>query len=322
MPQDVFPTTAEHIIAVTDAVTTRENGCDDKYVAQFIDVPQGNAQNALEMAKELGLVCKGTTPNSHYFPKKPFAIYMVTAKDSQKAAVLRLVLESFEPYCVFKQRLAITGLAAAAAEQVKLIFNLTPHRDEIKDTFISLGTFTHSLITEGAGLFKVVDYERSTADFLHVVVEVVADRGFAEASVRKRLGDVIAAWINPQDVLSPLITAYQHIGLVNEEKTCVVHTGNAVESFLVQLALHLGVSLVGATGINGKVDKFGNKLNTKHKNILKYLGHIRNAADHGIDSEIGVSWEISTESATEYVHVAISTIKSMVSLVLKREFVL
>jgi hypothetical protein len=231
-------------------------------------------------------------------------------------------LENFEPYCVFKQRLAVTELAARAAEQVKLIFNLTPHRDEIRDTFISLGTFTQSLITEGAGLFKVVDYESPKADFLHVVAEVAADRGLAEAIIRRRLGDEIAGWINQQEVLSPLITAYQRVRLGNDARSCIVHAGNAIESFLVQLGAHMGVGLVGATGINGKVERFGNQLNAKHKNMLKYLGHVRNAADHGIDTEIGNSWDISTESATEYVHVAISTVKSIVKLVLNRGFII
>lgn len=322
MPLDIFPTTAEHIIAATDAVTTRENGCDDNYVSQFIDVPQGNAQNALEMAKQLGLVLQNPPPNNLYFPQKPFAIYLVTAKDSQKAAVLRLVLENYEPYCIFKQRLAVTQLASRAAEQVKLIFNLTPHRDEIRDTFISLGTFTQSLITEGAGLFKVVDYESSNADFLHVIAEVAADRGIAEATIRRKLGDDVAVWINQQDVLSPLVTAYQRVGLGNDPRACVVHAGNAIESFLVQLAAHMGTGLIGANGINTKVDRFANQLNSKHKNMLKYLGHIRNAADHGIDPEIGNAWDISAESATEYVHISISTIKSIVNLILNNAFVI
>lgn len=322
MPLDIYPTTAENVIAATDAVTTREDGCDDNYVAEFIDIPYGIALNALEMAKQLNLVTQDPALGNLYRPVKPYALYLVTAIDVQKAAVLRLVLENYQPYCAFKQRLIVTRSAATAAGQVKLIYSLTPHRDEIKDTFISLGTFTQSLITEGAGSFKVVDFENANADFLRVVADVAANRGLAEVTIRRRLGDEVANWINQQDVLSTLITAYQRVGIGDDDRACVVHAGNGIESFLVQFGAHKGINLAGANGINAKVDRIGNHLNAKHKNMLKYLGHVRNAADHGVDAEIGNPWEISSETATEYVHVAMSTIRSIVKIELNMGFII
>lgn len=324
MDPDIYPTTAENMIAATDAVLTRENGCDQTYVAQFIDVPQVNAQNALEMARQLGLVDiePGPTPINLYRPQKPFAIYLVTAKESQRAAVLRLVLENYAPYRAFKQRLVVTGVAARAAEQIKLIYTLTPHRDEIRDTLISLGTFAQSLISEGAGLFRPADFDTQQAGFIQIVAEVAADRALAEVVIRKRLGDDVVGWVSQQEVLSPLATAYQQLGLNADARTPVVYAGNAIESFLIQLGNHYGVSLIGATGINSKVDRLGNNLNAKHKNTLKYLGHIRNAADHGVDAEIGNSWDISKESATEYTYVAVSAIKSITRIVLNTGFVI
>src|SRR5450759_5134503 len=157
MPIQIFQTTAENIIASVDAVLTKPSGCDLTYVAQFMDVPSINAENALKMANELGLVRIDPTTGD-YFPQEPFAIYLVSGKDSQKAAVLRVVLEKYEPYKAFKTRLEITGIASTAAEQVKLIFGLTPHREEIKDTLISIGTFAQSLVSEGAGLFRPKEY--------------------------------------------------------------------------------------------------------------------------------------------------------------------
>jgi hypothetical protein len=310
MPYDIFPTTAENIVAASDAVLTRPSGCDENYAAQFMDVPINNVRNALEMAVQLGLIAKN--PLDQYIPQKPFTVYLSTANDNQKAAVLRFVLENYEPYTAFKSRLYVTGFVAQAAEQVKVMYTLTPHRDEIKDTLISLGTYAHSLISEGAGLFKPSNYDSQQAEFLHVLDQVVADRAYAEARIRELLTDAVAGWISQDEVLSPLVTAYQHLPN-GDTTTPVVHAGNAVESFLVQLAGHLGVNIIGATGINSKVDKFTTTyLSTKQKNMLKYLGHVRNAADHGVDAEIGSSWDISRETANEYVFVAISTIKSVV----------
>jgi hypothetical protein len=42
------------------------------------------------------------------------------------------------------------------------------------------------------------------------------------------------------------------------------------------------------------------------------LGHVRNAADHGIDAEIGHQWEVSENTSVEYVHVAITAIRDVV----------
>jgi hypothetical protein len=321
MPVDIFPTTAENVIAATDAVLTRELECDEAYVARFMDVPPANAHNALEMAKELGLV--KLTSTSNYCPQNPFAIYLVTSRETQKAAVLRLVLENYPPYQTFKFRLAVTGLAATAADQVRVMYNLTRHRDEIKDTFISLGTFAQSLVSEGAGLFRSADSNTQRADHLEVLAEVAASRTFAEATIRGRLGDEVTEWINHQEVFSPLVTAYQQLSPGGDHRSPIVYAGNAIESFLIQLGTYHGVSLTGATGINSKATKFSaSQLNAKHKSMVMYLGHIRNATDHGVDSEIGASWDISRETAVEYVHVAMSTVKSIVSATVSHRYVL
>jgi len=314
MPVDIFPTTAENVIVATDAVLTKVQGCDESYVADFMDVPLINARNALGMAKELGLI--ELQINGNYYPLKPFSIYLVTARDNQKAAVLRLVLENYEPYQAFKFRLAVTGLAATAAEQVKVMYSLQNHRDEIKDTLISLGTFAQSLVTEGGGLFRPAEFDTQKAGFIEIASEVASDRALAETKIRMRLGNDTADWINYQEVFSPLTTAFQELRSGNP-RTPIVFAGNAIESFLVQLSTHYTVNLAGATGINSKVERFSStQIRTKHKNMFKYLGHIRNATDHGIDTEIGTSWAVSQETAIEYVNVSLSIVKAVTLSVL------
>ncbi len=318
MAPDIFPTTAENIIAATDAVLTSVQGCADNYVAEFMDVPIANAQNALGMASELGLIQQS---NGKYFPLRPFAVYLVTAKDTQKAAILRLVLEDYPPYQTFKYRLGVTGLASMAAEQVKVLYSLSKHRDEIKDTLISLGTFANSLVTEGGGLFKSADFNTQSAGFVEIVVEVAADRALAESKIRTRLGNDVANWINYAEVLTPITTGFMQLR-GDSPRTPIVYAGNAIESLLTQIGNHFQVDLTNATGINSKVDRFNqNQIKTKHKNMFKYLGHIRNAADHGVDPEIAASWTISRETSIEYVNVALSTIKAAVYTILNMEYI-
>jgi hypothetical protein len=52
--------------------------------------------------------------------------------------------------------------------------------------------------------------------------------------------------------------------------------------------------------------------------VGKYLGHVRNAADHGIDQDVGAAWTIRPQTGLEYVHVACSFLVSIRSRELNR----
>jgi hypothetical protein len=94
----------------------------------------------------------------------------------------------------------------------------------------------------------------------------------------------------------------------------VVDAARAVESFLARLAARLGVNLAGSTGINQKLDKFraNNELPKKVVEAAKYLGHVRNAADHGVDvdPDVGAVWVIQDTTSQHYVFVACSFISA------------
>jgi hypothetical protein len=285
---------------------------------QILDIPEvPNASNAIRMAEQLGLVASNRA--GEYIPSFPFAVYLVTSELQHKAAIIRLVLEQYAPYKTFKTRLKISGLAPEAANQTRAIHNIASHRNEILSTFISLGTYTNSLISEGAGLYKVS--ENATVDYLSVINEIVQNRESAEQYVRRRMGVEAAEWVDQQEVLSHLVTAYQRAAFVGDDpRAPIVHAGNAVESFLVQVANHFTVNIQNAHGINAKADRIGqaNNLTTKHKFMIKYLGHVRNAADHGVDQEINQAWDISQHTAIEYVYIAHSVIADMVAYVNNR----
>jgi hypothetical protein len=100
-------------------------------------------------------------------------------------------------------------------------------------------------------------------------------------------------------------------------RTAVLLAGNAVESYLVALAGTLGVALGGAAGINAKLDRFAHPgaglvpANALPKKLIfmgKYLGHVRNAADHGVDTDIGAAWQIQPSTGLDFVNVACSFI--------------
>lgn len=322
MPFNVFPTTAENIIGATDATIQSLGGATEDLVAEFLDVPLDSARNALQMACQLSLISESAA--GVYIATNPYSTYLVTANIANKAAILRLVLELYQPYKTFTYRLAISGLAADAANQTRTIYNIPGHRENILNTFVSLGTFANSLTSAGAGLYRVM--ENNPRDYLAILNEVIQDRDTAEIQVRRRLGREAADWINQQEVFHPLVTAYQRASdVMQDTRTPIVHAGNAIESFLVQIAQHVNVNIQNATGLNAKAETLarGHALTTKHLNMMKYLGHIRNAADHGTDPDpdIGQTWEISPNTSVEYVHIAQSAIRVVVAHVINGRFI-
>lgn len=312
MTFEIHRTTAEHVISATDAALQVKDSVDKNVVADFIDTTVDSANNALLMAKQLGFL--KSRSNGKFRCAFPYAEYLVTSTLDEKAAILRFVLEQYPPYKTFKSRLSMGILPSDAAIQTRALHRIIAHRDIVLDTLTSFGTYANSLLSEGAGLYR--PNEGETKDYLCIVEQVINDRETAQMYIRRRMGQEAVEWINERDVFEKLVTGYQRAGKAHEDPHApIVHAGNAVESFLAQLAVHHKVDVTGATGINAKAERLAHNahLTTKHKFMLKYLGHVRNAADHGKDSEVGKAWEISENTAVEYVHVALSAIANIVA---------
>lgn len=131
--------------------------------------------------------------------------------------------------------------------------------------------------------------------------------------IREELGPA-ANVVSQANVIDPLATALRHSGVPNAREA-VLNAGNAVDTFLDEFAARQGVSLTGATGINGKLDKLVAAKALPKKLIYagKYLGHVRNAADHGNDPEVNSAWSIRDSTGINYVFVACSFIASSVA---------
>jgi hypothetical protein len=98
----------------------------------------------------------------------------------------------------------------------------------------------------------------------------------------------------------------------------IVFVGNACENFLVKVAAdqNPAISLAGATGIITKADKLraGKAIAAKHLGFFQYIGNIRNAADHGIDTDINAQWSLSPDTVRQSVLVCLACIRSVVGL--------
>ena len=177
---------------------------------------------------------------------------------------------------------------------------------------MSLATYSGALIARHGN-----SYERDAKGISALLDELAAgSREVAGAThtVRMELGPDAAGQVNHDHVILPLAAGLRHAA-AGAGREAVLQAGIAVENFLTSVAAHHGTNIAGAHGINAKMDRLvqASQYPGKLHNICKYLGHVRNAADHGNDAEIGAPWDISGPTGRNYIFVAAVFIRSMVA---------
>ena len=101
MPYDIVLTTAEDIVGVVDAVLAKPDECTKEFVCEFADITDLQVENALHMAEELNLISFDV--DTGYYRSDSFLARLIVSSrnDNHKAAIMRLVLEQYEPYITF-----------------------------------------------------------------------------------------------------------------------------------------------------------------------------------------------------------------------------
>jgi hypothetical protein len=305
-------TTADYVMDAVEAVVVSGVPTSVDLIAGFLETTPPNATAALEMAVELGLLSHNA---GAYHVASPLCRF--TAIPEQKAAVLRILIESYPPFTVFRERLLATADLNSAARATKVLCNLPAHRDVVRETLISLGTYSRALVPEGGGNYQLE--AASLVNALQVIASACRDAITAEGRIREQLGPAAEAMLAPQreTIIVPLADAL--VRASNRDAPGAVQAaGNAIESHLTAMAGRMNVGLAGANGIIEKLTRFSaqpRRLPRKLIHLGSYLGAIRNAADHGPDADINnQSWTIRDATGLEYVFVACSFIAATVGI--------
>lgn len=306
MSRIFFQSTAELMVQVAEAVCMHHE-CDLQFVQDFCDLSTAQASGALGLSVDIGLV---RDDGNKFKSDSPLVRFLCTPDESKKAAILRILLESYAPFVTFRERLLATNSADTAAQQTIVVLDLTAHREEIKDTLISLGTYTKAIQTEGGG--RYISNNDNIANQLHEIAESCADLSDAEACIRTEIGNY-SDEVDRVEVIQPLANALLK-ARNNQPTEAVAEAAIAVESYLARLADRTDVILTGANGLNSRLDKFrvNNVLPKKIVESGKYLGQVRNAADHGVDvdPDVGAVWKILESTGIQYIFVACSFIRA------------
>lgn len=305
--------TAEQVIEVAEAVAISSASVPSQAVADFLNHPLETVERALSVAESLGLVARSGTS---YLAPPPYGHFLSEAPEARRIQILRFALEGFEPYRFFKQRIALHNDPLRAARETKHRAGYQNHEAEIRETLVSLGQFSGSLIY-ATDTGYVVAGSKETEAFLAVAEEFGLSGAAVDDFLRQRLGDEVYGYIQDEaeGIIGNLRSLLDKLAEGEAERTTVVHLGNAAENFLIKVAREATptVDLAGATGVTSKAQRLeGQKVIVgKHMGYFRLLGHLRNAADHGEDDEINMEWVISPEAVGVGASVLLAAIRSV-----------
>lgn len=309
--------TAEQVAEVTEAVAIAGAAPDAKAVAAFLNHPPQTVERALVVAEDLGLVVKN---GNDFEPNPPFGYYFAEATESRRIDVLRFALEAFPAYRFFKQRIALHRDPLRGAREIKHRFGYTNHESEIRETLVSLGQFSGSLVY-GTDTGYVVATSEEAEAFLAAAEQISLAGASVEDFIRETLGDDAYAYVQDEeaDIVTNLRSAVLKLVAGQRDRSAVVHIGNAAENFLIKVANNAtpAVSLTGATGVTSKAQRIADQhvIADKHMGYFRFLGHLRNAADHGQDPDVNMEWEISPEAVQLGAMSLLAAIKTVVALI-------
>lgn len=292
-------TTAEDIIAVVDAVVAKRKDVTKDFITDFTGIATEDQVNkAILMAIELRLLSHNSDNNTYHSDSFLAEKLVTSTTDEQKAVLMRMIIEQYEPYLTFKSRYGFTKQIDLACKQTKSLHNLSTNERDIKNTLISIATYAKSLKSEGAGLYCFVEEE----DEVTILNDIMKKSSISSQSLRQFFGESICSKISEETILNPLINALTKTeGDTIDSNSVVVHAANAFESFLNELAAENNISLERKNGIIQKRDALNGILSKKHRGMIEFIGQIRNAADHGEDiDEQNQVWSIAKETAILY----------------------
>ena len=316
---DLPQCTAEQVLDSAAAVVLSLQPCTSAYVADFVSHPLETTERALQVGEALGFIEKN---DNVYRPLPPYRYYLAEASEPRRIDVLRFAVEAYEPYRFFKQRLAVHDDALRAARETKTRFAFDNHEGEIRETLVSLGQYCGSLTYTADSGLKVSTSSAGAEQYLASFESIAVEGASAEEFIREKLGLDGYQFVQDEalEIITNLRTAVQKL-LAGEAGTeAIVAMGNACENFEKRIAtLHdPPIDLNGATSVISKAERLKSAaaIATKHLGYFTYLGHIRNAQDHGIDDQdiaVNAQWEVSEETVRQAILVCLSTIRTVVA---------
>lgn len=304
----------ETILAAAEAIYYTTPDFSISSVAEYMNTKDlAVAKEAIEAAALLGFVQE--RQKDFYFPIDDI-LRLETHADAQgRRTVFRIRLESLAPYKRFKERIYCGDSPLEAARRVGALGNIDTEPIKIKEIFQRLGLFAGSFTQDGIGNLVCSSGEQSIGAYLDAVKSSLISAESARTFIERRVGEEPFRFL-PSEALDNLTSMLARCQAKHEPKSEMIFAlGTAVEKFLRKIGDESNppVDLTKTNGVTQMADELrkGNVITKKHYGLLQAIAAMRNAANHGIDNDIGKAWAFTHETISDVGLLTLDTIRSI-----------
>jgi hypothetical protein len=297
---------AQNIVTVVDYVVMA-SGADVASCAAFADIPEDRARAALAAGELLGLVRENDA--ARYEAMGWAAELLAAGSSDQKRQIFRAHLERFEPFGYVLLRMLQGFDVLQACREAKVRYDLIPAPAVVRDVFLGWGMFARSLVGEP----PAPDTSSGIDSPLAAVIDPILDAGAtAEEFVSDALTPAVYVSLEP-GVRDNLVLGVRRFLAYDEPRSVGQPLGIAFEDFLRHVAAASGVDVSTKNGITEVATELRaqKKVAKKHLGLVQTVGSIRIAIEHGIDSDEGREWQITTQGLRLLISGVMLAIKSI-----------
>lgn len=283
-------------------------------ICSFVGRSTSYIRSGIDVARVLGAIqAKG---NSFVVNSDIKSYLGSTPSDETKIAVMRKLIQEWEPFILFI-RYCLNGASTnEAARKIYVIYQFLG-----KDY-----KFLETLMISWGNLTKLITFSNDTVGLASELEESVgcgetvdlSDDLTIRLDIVERIGTKTFAFLQ-HDEVEELVEATKK-SLV-DSRSAIECAGRAFEDFLRRIAAKVLVDVSRANGIGQVVNLLynfrscngvlENKIHSKHYSIGSALGDIRNMAGHGKEAKTMERWELTSFSAKSYVEMVLAIMQSI-----------
>jgi hypothetical protein len=313
MPLTIPEISGELIITSAEAVFYIRPEYSMDSIIQYVQTSQENIEKSLEAGVLLGFL--RTNDNDEYEVDEQILRLITHTDDLGRRLIFRMQLNNFRPFELFAERIFCGDSSLEAARKVKQIHDLTNNFVTLKGTLENWGLYSTCFTQDPIGKLVSASGHDATPQYLRNIQSSIENEEQARTFISTRLGEESFGSL-PTEVVNLISSAIVKTQLrVDEKQEIAFSIGTAMEKVLSIIGNNNDppIDLSGANGINQMADllRSNDVITKKHVGLIQAVGAFRNAANHGIDNEIGKDWQLSYETIFDIILLLIDIINSL-----------
>ena len=228
--------------------------------------------------------------------------------------LFRLQLQSFLPFLYFAFWISAGDTAAGAARKTCVEFDISNSSESVRRTFYRWGKYGQVLKgSSNSPVISASEWTLATLGFIDKLRKSLDEELSAKLFTMSCLGADVASELNQRSV--PFLDIADCLRIFeNDPRVATDRSTQAVESLLASMFRDTLANHRLPAGVGQLIQalKSSDIVTSRHVDIVKGLGSLRNAAEHAVDRDTGKPWEVSVEGALAAILLTIVTLRSVV----------